>query len=632
MVKSEDYIGMGLKVGLEVHQQLRTKHKLFCGCPPDLTTTESLFNFYRKLRPAQSELGQFDSASFFEFKKGRGYIYDADPRSSCLVEMDEEPPHTLNGEAVDTCVTVALLLGADVFDEIHVMRKIVTDGSNTSGFQRTSIISLGGKLEADGREYTLQTICLEEDAARLIETTSTTTHYNLDRLGVPLIEIATEPVIHSPEEAEKVALALGRLIRATGKARRGLGTIRQDVNVSIRNGALIEIKGVQELDLIPKVVEYEALRQLTLLEIQGEMTRRSTKEIVAKKYVDVSRIFQATQCKVLKSCLERKGKILALKLPGFAGLLGRELEPGVRLGTEMADRAKFWGKVGGIFHTDELPAYGISSEEVRRVKDEMVATDLDAIILVGDDVPSARDALDAVFERALEALRGVPEETRRAMPDGTTRYMRPRPGAARMYPETDIPIVTLGAEKVRTLRGNLPELPEKKLQRLMKQYGLNEKLVRQLVNSDYVETFEIVSATTKVSPSVIAANLTETLKSLKREGYEVEKIDDDQIAEAFQLADRGLLTKEALPEVFMWLAANMGNARDAIQALGLGILSETDLEEIIEHVLEKNVNLTKREGEAALRPLLGLVMKEVRGKAEASHVTELLKEKLSKRT
>ena len=451
-------------------------------------------------------------------------------------------------------------------------------------------------------------------------------------MGVPLIEIATEPVIHSPEEAEKVALALGRLIRATGKARRGLGTIRQDVNVSIRNGALIEIKGVQELDLIPKVVEYEALRQLTLLEIQGEMTRRSTKEIVAKKYVDVSRIFQATQCKVLKSCLERKGKILALKLPGFAGLLGRELEPGVRLGTEMADRAKFWGKVGGIFHTDELPAYGISSEEVRRVKDEMVATDLDAIILVGDDVTSARDALDAVFERALEALRGVPEETRRAMPDGTTRYMRPRPGAARMYPETDIPIVTLGAEKVRTLRGNLPELPEKKLQRLMKQYGLNEKLVRQLVNSDYVETFEIVSATTKVSPSVIAANLTETLKSLKREGYEVEKIDDDQIAEAFQLADRGLLTKEALPEVFMWLAANMGNARDAIQALGLGILSETDLEEIIEHVLEKNVNLTKREGEAALRPLLGLVMKEVRGKAEASHVTELLKEKLSKRT
>ena len=631
MVKSVDYAGIDLKVGLEVHQQLRTEHKLFCGCPAGLTTTESLFNFCRRLRPAQSELGQFDPASFFEFKKGRGYIYDADPRTSCLVEMDEEPPHNLNAEAVDTCVTVAILLGADVFDEIHVMRKIVTDGSNTSGFQRTSIISLGGRLETDGREYALQTICLEEDAARLIETTSTTTHYNLDRLGVPLIEIATEPVIHSPEEAEKVALALGRLIRATGKARRGLGTIRQDVNVSIRNGALIEIKGVQELDLISKVVEYEALRQLTLLEIQDEMIRRPAEKVLAKEYVDVSKIFQTTQCKVLKSCLERKGKILALKLPGFVGLLGRELEPGVRLGTEMADRAKFWGKVGGIFHTDELPAYGISTEEVIRVKDETVATDLDAIILVGDDEPNARDALDAVFERALEALRGVPEETRRAMPDGTTRYMRPRPGAARMYPETDIPIVTLGAEKVRTLRDNLPELPERKLQRLMKKYGLNEKLVRQLINSDYVETFEIVSATTKISPSVIAANLTETLKSLKREGYEVERIDDDQITEAFQLVDRGMLTKEALPEVFTWLAAHMGNARDAIQALGLGILSETDLEEIIEHVLEENANLAERHGEAALKPLLGLVMKEVRGKAEASHVTDLLKEKLSKR-
>jgi glutamyl-tRNA(Gln) amidotransferase subunit E len=201
-----------------------------------------------------------------------------------------------------------------------------------------------------------------------------------------------------------------------------------------------------------------------------------------------------------------------------------------------------------------------------------------------------------------------------------------------MYPETDIPVVALGSEKIRALRDNLPELPEKKLQRLMKKYGLNEKLVRQLINSDYVEAFEIVSATTKVAPSVIAANLTETLKGLKREGYEVERIDDDKIAEAFKLVDRGLLTKEALPEVFMWLAAHTGNARDAIQALGLGILSETDLEVIIERVLEKNANLSQRDGEAALRPLLGLVMKEVRGKAEASHVAHLLKEKLPKRT
>jgi glutamyl-tRNA(Gln) amidotransferase subunit E (EC 6.3.5.7) len=61
------------------------------------------------------------------------------------------------------------------------------------------------------------------------------------------------------------------ILRSTGKVKRGLGTIRQDINISIREGARVEIKGVQELDLIAEVVRREVCRQVSLLEIREEL-------------------------------------------------------------------------------------------------------------------------------------------------------------------------------------------------------------------------------------------------------------------------------------------------------------------------------------------------------------------------
>jgi len=278
-VTAIDYLKVGLKVGLEIHQQLATSTKLFCSCPPELFKEEPEIVFLRRLRPTQSELGQIDPSAYFEFQKGMKVLYEANRKTACLVEMDEEPPHPLSTEAVEVVLTASLMMNAQPVDQIHVMRKTVIDGSNTTGFQRTSIIALDGWIKVNEKVIPIQAASLEEDAARKIgtEAEGKIIRYRIDRLGIPLIEVTTGPVIYSPQEAQEVALAIGRILRDTGKVMRGLGTIRQDLNVSLPNGALIEIKGVQALDLISTVVEYEVQRQLGLIAIKDELKTKGIK-------------------------------------------------------------------------------------------------------------------------------------------------------------------------------------------------------------------------------------------------------------------------------------------------------------------------------------------------------------------
>jgi glutamyl-tRNA(Gln) amidotransferase subunit E len=627
-----DYAQVGLKVGLEIHQQLNTQTKLFCSCKPELFKDEPEITFLRRLRPTQSELGQVDPAAFFEFQKGIKIRYEANRATSCLVEMDEEPPHPLNMEAVETVLTAALMMNAEPVDEVHVMRKTVIDGSNTTGFQRTCVIALDGWIQVGRKVVPIQHASLEEDAARKTgeEEKGKVIRYRIDRLGIPLIEVATAPVIHSPMEAQKVAFAIGRILRDTGKVMRGLGTIRQDLNVSITKGALVEIKGVQELELISRVVEYEVQRQLNLINISEELRKREVKaESVREDFIDVTDVFKQTKCRVILKALKSGQRVKAVKLPGFKGLLKRELMSNFRLGTELADRARFWGRVGGIFHTDELPAYGVTAEEVEALRKAVGAGEEDAVVFVADVPENAADALRAVVERSQEAIKGVPAETRAANADGTTRYMRPRPGAARMYPETDIPPSLITSAFVEKIRLNLPERAEKKLERLMKEYSLNEKLAKQIVDSEYGDLFEVIVKESGVSATTISVFLTESLKALKRDGVQTEKVPDEQIKEIFQLVGSGELAKEAIPDVFSWLSENEEKSvADAIEALGLKMLAQEELERLIDCVISENKQSVDRLGKNAFGMLMGIVMKEVRGKADPELVSKLLRERL----
>ena len=627
---SIDYSKIGLKAGLEVHQQLDTAAKLFCSCKPQLFKGEPEVTFLRRLRPTQSELGQVDPAALFEFQKGVKILYEATGETACLVEMDEEPPRDLNREAVEIALITALMMQAKPVDEIHVMRKTVIDGSNTTGFQRTCVVALNGEINIKGKKVPIQHVSLEEDAARKMGEEARIIRYRIDRLGIPLIEVTTAPVVYSPQEAEETALTIGRILRATGKVRRGLGTIRQDLNISIRDGALIEIKGVQELDLVSRVIENEVQRQLSLLKIRDELKERGVKkENIKEEFVDVTSGFKQTKCKVILKALEQNKQVLAVKLPKFAGLLKRELALGMRLGAEMADIASFWGRVGGIFHTDELPAYGITADEVNQIGRLMKKEPLDAVVFVADTLENATDALKAVAQRAREAVKGVPEETRAANPDGTTRYMRPRPGAARMYPETDVPPIQLTKEYLEKLRSRLPELPEQKMRRLIKEYGLNQKLAKQILDSEYGDLFETAAKETEVSPTVIAVALTETLKALGREGINVEAITDRQFRDLFSLIESGETAKEAIPEIITWLSKHDGaTAKEAIEDLGLAMISRKELERIIDDLMERNKSLVKERGKGAFGPLMGMIMKKVRGRVKAEMVSGILKKRL----
>ena len=432
-----DYEKLGLKIGLEIHQQLNTDKKLFCPCECKLTDKKPQLKILRNLRPTQSELGKIDRAAFEESRRKLQFIYESYNQHTCLVEADEEPPQPLNLEALETSLIIASLVNMQIVDEFHVMRKQVIDGSNTGGFQRTGLVATNGYLKTEYGKVSIDNLCLEEDAARRMHEEKGKTIFRLDRLGIPLVEITTDPSIHHPQQVKEVAYQIGQILRST-KVKRGLGTIRQDLNISISEGARVEIKGVQDLDLMPKMVENEVKRQVNLLEIKDELLNRGAN--IENEIFDVNDVFIDTESNIVSNALSKGGNILAIKLSGFKGLIGKYIQPNRRFGTELAGYAKKMG-VSGIFHTDELPSYGITQEEVDDVNKIIGASLGDSFIMVADEDKKARNALLEVQRRANTAIRRIPEETRKALEDGNSEYLRPLPTSSRMYVETDIPAI-----------------------------------------------------------------------------------------------------------------------------------------------------------------------------------------------
>lgn len=603
-----DYKSLGLKVGLEIHIQLNTKRKLFCHCPPVLRDDEPHFRLERRLHLSVSELGAVDPAVLWEVRKRRRYIYEGYRDTTCLVELDEEPPHLPDEEALATAVAVAKMFNAKIFDEIHVMRKIVIDGSNVSGFQRTMLIAYGGKKKILGYDIGIETIALEEDAARKIAEEGKTVVYRLDRLGIPLIEIATEPMSYPPQQVEEVAWIIGYSVKITGRAKRGLGTVRQDVNVSIAGGAKTEIKGVPDLSLIPKVIEYEVQRQLSLLKISEELRRRGVGKLELST-VDVTQVFTNTKSKIVKRVLETGGKVVAVKTPGFQKIFGVEVQPGRRFGTELADYVRAWTELGGLLHSDELPGYGITAEEVRDIISKLGVESF--ILLMGVDDRELEEAATVVVDRLNAALQGVPEETRGANPDGTTRFLRPRPGAARMYPETDIPPIRITFEILKkseeiakvSLEGKLSELTS---------LGLSKDLALQLIKSPYLEKFEDYVSKYKVPPQQIATILLNISKALAREGVE---ITDEKIVSVLEALEKKIITKEAVEEVLRNMKAGE-SAEEVAKRLGLVRMSYEEVKKVVGEVVR----------EVGKDKALGEVMRRYRGRIDVEDVRRALSE------
>jgi len=629
MSEKFDYRELGLKCGLEIHQQLDSKQKLFCHCPTLIRDiSESSYEFFRYLRPTASEMGETDSAALEQSKLKRKYIYKGYD-SNCLVENDDEPPTKVNQEALDISMSITKLLNMKPVDLIHVMRKIVVDGSNTSGFQRTIFLGKDGYLDTSEGPVGVGVLCLEEDACQKIEDKGDSVIYSLDRLGIPLVEVGTDPDIISPAHARETAQQIGMLLRSTGKVKRGLGTIRQDVNISIAKGARVELKGVQALDMIETMVEREVERQVNLLAMRNELLERNAS--VCETIFDITELFKDTKSKVILKSL-KKGKVLAVLLPGFAGFVGREVQPGRRLGTEFSDRAKTSG-VGGIFHTDELPNYGITEDEVQSLRQTVGAGENDAVIMVADREKRARGAMESVIIRARETLNRVPEETRRALPDGNSSYLRPLPGAARMYPETDVPQVAISDEYLGSIE--VPELLTDRAKRFESEYSLHQELAEKIAYSNYLPLFEEFmqefEGNKNINATFIVRTLTGTLLELKRDGVEIYKLGDANFADIFRLVAAGDLVKEGIDDVLRALAKDpSASAKDLAEKLGLGNVDTCDIERFIDNIIAERQDFIKEKGPGAVGPLMGIVMAEFRGKVDGKILSDLLKQKVNK--
>ena len=404
--QSLDSVALGFMCGLEIHQQLATR-KLHSRMPSELyelkldEIPDDWKRSIRRLRASEGEAGATDVAARFEQRRNRSFEYVQSPNAG-LIELDEAPPRDHDSEAVDVVLTIAALMEANPIPRLQAMRKTVVDGSNTSGFQRTTIVATGGEIEVDSAKIGVDLISLEEDSARKLDTRLSDDGeivvYNLDRLGMPLVEVATSPDVRSPEHAKHTAIALGRILRDTRRVRRGLGSIRQDLNVSIACGDRVEIKGCQDLDWIPLIIRLEMARQLHFYRLANRLRKNaslpplppnrdldsspienrvalSASKRIPLEIIDLSDPLCSCESQKISNAVENGSSILAVRLPGFSGFLGSRTfdNQGAqlpRLGRELSSAAKLAG-VAGIFHSDELPAYGISDSDVTTARENL---------------------------------------------------------------------------------------------------------------------------------------------------------------------------------------------------------------------------------------------------------------------
>ncbi len=589
-----------VKIGLEIHQQLDTR-KLFCSCPSEIIDTEPDFKIKRQLKLSFSELGEIDKAALHEINKQKWFVYYGYHKTTCLVETDEEPPHTMNKEALEVALQVAKALNAKIADEIIVMRKIVLDGSNTSGFQRTALIATDGYIELNKKRISIPSICLEEDAAKIVKRTAGYDVYNLSRLGIPLIEITTSPDIKDGKECKEIAEYIGMILRSTGRVKRGIGTIRQDINISVPGGARVELKGAQNLRIMEKIVNYEIQRQKELIKIGKKIKKMP-------EIVDLTLIFRDTKSKIIANSLKKNGVVLGIKIKNFNGILGHEIQPGRRVGTEISDYAKVKAGISGLFHSDELPAYGITDEEVQRVKNSLKTGPNDGFIILTEVKQKAVNAMKAVMER-ISMLDIVPEEVRKVNEDGTSSYLRPLSGSSRMYPETDIPPIKPDF-KIKPII-----LLTHRIKELVKRFHLSNDLAKHLVKSPYLDFVLELFNKYKIKPSFIAEIVLTAEKTIKKEFNKDIVVPEHAFHELFNALSKDKISKDSVFSVLSELDSMP--IEDAIKKYST--VSDEELEKYIKIIAKESNNFGY---------LMGLIMKKFKGCISGKRASELLRKYL----
>jgi len=482
-LSATDYAELGFMCGLEVHQQLLTRRKLFCRCPAgQYNTNEHHAEILRHMRPTLSEMGEYDGTALMEFKTRKNITYLLNKNTVCTYEMDDAPPFEIDDEALDHSLAISMLMDLNIVGEVHITRKQYLDGSIPTGFQRTAIIGTDGDIPFGERQIHIRQLSIEEDSCREVSDIGHERIYRTDRLGMPLIETVTDPDMKTPTEAMQVGQVIRHLARASGLVRTGSGAARQDVNVSVTGGTRIEIKGVSSLRAIPRLTHNEALRQRSLVGIQGELARREiTAADITDKGHDVTSIVRGTSCKFIARAIAKGATVMAIPLPGFEGLLAIPTQPHTRFLKEFSDRIRVIACIDEVpnlvLSTEDVPT--LSSGEWDRVGKACGVTAEVPIIVVWGHRQDTATAVSEIAIRAREATLGVPEETRQALDDGTNGFERILPGADRMYPDTDLPPIRLADARVDRIRESLSLRPWERQARL-RELGVGPDLAERL--------------------------------------------------------------------------------------------------------------------------------------------------------
>ncbi len=473
-----DAVKLGMKSGLEIHQQLDTL-KLFCNCPSLLRKDEPDFKIKRKLHVVAGESGEVDVAAVYEASKDKEFIYEG-YESTCLVELDEEPPHEMNKEALKIAVHMALLLNCTIIPVAQIMRKTVIDGSNTSGFQRTVLIARDGWIETSQGKVGIDTICLEEDSARIVSKGEGQSVFRIDRLGIPLVEIATAADIKTPEQAKETALMIGELLR-TCKVKRGIGTIRQDINISIKGSNRVELKGFQDPKIMIKTVELELLRQ--------------------KKIIDTGKI---------------------------------------------------------------------NEKEVRNV-----------------------------------------------LPNGESEFLRPMPGSARMYPETDLPLLKISREFINEAKKTLPR-SRKEVEMELRERGLNENMITEVFREQKLEEFTELSKIIK-NPQLIFKILLMWPKEISsKKGLDIEKINEiltiDVLSDLLNKMKKGEVNESDVKTIL----DKMVSGEDLEKAVKIEKADVNEIENFVRKIISEKPGLSDK-------AYMGLAMAEFKGKVQGKDLLDIIK-------
>ena len=531
-----------LKIGVEIHQQLLTDKKLFCRCPTGRYSKTYDSQVLRHMRPTLSEMGTYDGTALMEFKTKKEVIYLLNKESVCTYEMDDTPPFLINQQALDIAIEIALAFGCHIIDELHVARKQYLDRSIPTGFQRTAIVGVGGSVPFKDREIRIQQVNIEEDACREVSDIGHTLTLRTDRLGTPLVEIITFPDMHTPEEAAEAIELLGRVMKSTRKVRRGIGSVRQDVNVSISGGTRIEIKGVPKIGYVPKLVENEALRQKALLELRDELQRRGiSANTVKTESRDLTTLVKEGGVQLFRQQLKAGERVTAIKLSGLGGLLNYNVQSGRTFADEIAGRVRVIAcldKPPILMHTDGFPKYQNSNRDLAVIRRLTKMGVHDAVVICRGSEEDVNTALDEIRIRVLEAFDGVPSETRQRLDDGNTDFERILPGPDRMYPDTDHRSVKISEDRVQTIRNQLPEKVWEREARY-RELGLPQQIAREMTIHPRNTVFDRVIEKLKLPPKLAAVIITQKMKAWKRQGLAVEYISNEDLFAVFSELNQG---------------------------------------------------------------------------------------------